>query len=236
MKKVTLSLILILVLTFSISGVVFAMDITSITADDFYVEQPEVNHGSADGGTLSDAFRETKKQNNENMDTKVMDEASDKIYSLTGTITSAIIYLIFAFTAFTTACDLLYIGVPFLRPYLYDGGMGKDLTGQANANLIGRNMGWTANAMNNVNNANRHGANAQMYQQQAQQRAMMGDMAGARRSMHMANNEGHMANRQMQWANYNMNEQAKSDAWRAEHNQQAMQNAQRRANNNANRG
>lgn len=220
--KLNVIVLLMLILTLAFSSIVFASEVS---------DAPRVVTGD-EGGTLSDAFRGVKEQNNANINADVMAEADKHITSFAGTITSCIIYLIFALTGFTTACDLLYIGVPFLRPYLYDGDLGQNMNGSANANLIGRNMGWTASAMGNMANANRHGANAQGYQQMAQQKAMMGDMRGARHAMHMANSENSMANRQMQWANRNMNEQAKSDAWRAQHNQDAMQRAQRRANNN----
>lgn len=36
-----------------------------------------------------------------------------------GTLTSVIMYAIFAMTFFTTACDLAYIALPPLRPFLY---------------------------------------------------------------------------------------------------------------------
>jgi hypothetical protein len=42
-----------------------------------------------------------------------------------------------------------------------------------------------------------------------------------------------MAQNNANWANRHMQSQAQSDAWRAEHNRQAMQNAQQRAQQKA---
>ena len=73
-----------------------------------------------ENGSLADAFRTTKEQNNENINANIMAEADKHITSFAGTITSCIIYLIFALTGLSTAIDLLYFAVPTIRPYLYD--------------------------------------------------------------------------------------------------------------------
>ena len=68
--------------------------------------------------SLSDIMREVPKEQNENIDTNVMDSAQDKIGNTIGVLTSVVIYLIFAGIAFTTSCDLMYIAVPMSRQYL----------------------------------------------------------------------------------------------------------------------
>lgn len=55
-------------------------------------------------------------------DSDTMNTANSWIGSHLGVLLSVIIYLIFALTFFTTACDLAYIAVPPLRPFLYSGG------------------------------------------------------------------------------------------------------------------
>lgn len=73
-----------------------------------------------EGGSLSDAFRGVKEQNNANIDKEIMEKADKKISTFAGTLTSAIIYIIFSMLAFSTAIDLLYFAFPAVRPYLYD--------------------------------------------------------------------------------------------------------------------
>lgn len=167
-------------------------------------------------------------------DAEVMNKSIPKIQKVCGTAISFIIMIFFAMTVFTTMCDLLYIGLPFLRPILYNQ-QGQSGVGTANANLVGRNEAWTQLAQNSMGRANQHNMNAQNYQQQAQNLAMMGDIRGAQRAMGRANSEAHMAQNNANWANRHMQSQAQSDAWRAQHNQRAMQSAQQRAQNNAER-
>lgn len=61
-----------------------------------------------------------KKPGSEAPDAEIMGQAQSVIGSTIGVALSVIIYVFFAMTAFTTACDLLYIGVPAIRPTLYD--------------------------------------------------------------------------------------------------------------------
>ena len=136
-------------------------------------------------------------------------------------------------TAFTTVCDLLWIGVPSLRPLLYNPSQGA--TGAANANLLGRNMAWTGMAQNNMNKANQYNTNAQVYQQQAQNLAAMGDVAGAQQAMRRANGQSMLAQQQQRFAQRNMQHQAESDSWRTQANQRTLDAAQRRAENNRDR-
>lgn len=74
----------------------------------------EVDNGSS--GEMSDLFKNYTETNKP--DSEKMAEYVPQIQSTTGTVVSVIIYLIFALTASTTACDLLYIGIPGLRPTL----------------------------------------------------------------------------------------------------------------------
>lgn len=163
----------------------------------------------------------------------VMEEANTVLQNTVGKLMSVVIYLIFAMVGFNTAVDLLYISVPFTRPFLYSGSVAGNKVGSANASLIGRNEAWTQMANNNMARANMHLNNAQAYQNLAQQRAMTGDVDGANRAMRYANNESGLANQQVRHANENMNMQAWSDDWRGRANQRSVENAQNRAEQNS---
>ena len=144
MKRLIIVMSFIMMLALTIAGTVYvyAFDITSITADDFQTEEPKVDHGSNnDYGNLSDTFRDVAKMDNEYFDGKVLDKANKEITTFTVMLLSIIIYLIFAMTAFTTACDLLYIGFPPIRPYLYD-----ENTRQSNQ-MMGNYVGQNGNYM-----------------------------------------------------------------------------------------
>lgn len=195
------------------------------------IVNPLSTYASSDEMDIFDVMNEYGQHND--VDSRVMTEATSGLQNTAGRLMSAIIYLLFAMVGFNTAVDMLYISVPFLRPYLYDGNVGKDKVGMANANLIGRNEYWTQAANNNMARANMHANNAQAYQNIAQQRAMNGDMNGARRAVNIANNEANLANSNVRHANENMNMQAWSDNWRAKSNQNTLQRAQNRAEQNS---
>lgn len=191
----------------------------------------EVDTGSSGEGSIADAFMNYSSTTTP--DTDVINSLNENVVSPIGTVISFIIYIIFAMTAFTTVCDLLWITVPPLRSFL-NNGVVTDSIGSANANLLGRNTAWTALAQNSANKANQHNMQSQVYAQQAQNLAAMGDRAGAQRAMYRANSEARMAQNNANWANHHMQEQAKSDAWRAQANQRTMESAQKRAENNQN--
>jgi hypothetical protein len=190
----------------------------------------EVDSGSGSDQSITDQFNNYSSTTTPDSDT--MTQVGGKITNTAGTIISVIIYLIFALTAFTTACDLLYIAIPPIRPYLYDGGS-QAKYGSANANLIGRNEAWTQMANHDMAVANQRQGEANAYAQRAQMQAAMGDVNGARHSMNMANISQDGANRRVRMANRDMAGQQWSDNWRSEANQRTMQNAQNRAERNS---
>lgn len=70
--------------------------------------------------SIIDVFK--NKPGSERPDGVVMGEAQDIIGKTIGVGLSVIIYVFFAMTAFTTACDLAYIGIPAVRGFMYSGG------------------------------------------------------------------------------------------------------------------
>ena len=88
-----------------------------------------VNHGSADDQSLSDMMTTVPEEYNENIDANVMQGSMSAIDSTVGLAISVLLYLIFAGLGFTTACDLLYIAVPGLRPSMYSGSSGGMIGG-----------------------------------------------------------------------------------------------------------
>lgn len=180
--------------------------------------------------SITDVMRDFSDENKPDEDT--MNEYVPIITAKAGTVISVIAYLILAGLSFTTACDLLYIAFPPIRPYLYDGAGHTSGVGSANAHLVGRNETWTGMANNNMNKANMYNNQAQAYAQRAQQQAMMGDTSGARHSANMARLNQDSANRQVRHARDNMGMQQWSDNWRSSHNQDAMARAQHRAEEN----
>ena len=79
----------------------------------------EVDRGSNGRTSITDEIQDFSKTNKP--DQKKMDKYVPAITRVAGTITSFIIYIIFAFLGFSTACDLVYMAVPFLRSYMYQG-------------------------------------------------------------------------------------------------------------------
>lgn len=72
--------------------------------------------------SLSDAMRNYQKETNP--EEKSMQQAQKELVSPIGTITSVIIYILFALTGLQTAVDFIYIGVPFTQGFLYGGQQG----------------------------------------------------------------------------------------------------------------
>lgn len=70
--------------------------------------------------SIMDVFK--NKPGSERPDSEVMGRTNDFISKTIGVALSVIIYVFFAMTAFTTACDLAYIGVPAVRPLMYEQG------------------------------------------------------------------------------------------------------------------
>ena len=68
---------------------------------------------------LLDAMKDQATYNS-TVDTETMEKASTFTSRVFGTLTSCIVYAIFALSAFTTACDLLYIAVPPIRGFMYN--------------------------------------------------------------------------------------------------------------------
>lgn len=68
---------------------------------------------------LFDAMKDQSKYNS-TVDIETMDKANSFTNRVFGTLTSCIVYAIFALSAFTTACDLLYITLPPIRSFMYN--------------------------------------------------------------------------------------------------------------------
>lgn len=121
------------------------------------------DNNSSDDTDLTDIMGNWSKMNNP--DEEMMEEGSEVIHSTLGYALSTLIMLFFALLALTTAVDLLWIGVPILRPLLYDSDAGS-----ASAHLSSSVMyGIAQNEMARAQNAYMQGnlAQANMLQNQA---------------------------------------------------------------------
>lgn len=84
----------------------------------------EVDRGSNGRTSITDEIQDFSKTNKP--DPKKMNKYVPSITKVAGTMTSFIIYVIFAFLGFSTVCDLVYMAVPFLRTYMYqESGQGQ---------------------------------------------------------------------------------------------------------------
>lgn len=133
-RRVSVLLSLMLVLCMSVP--VFAASVDAMTDDNTYIDEAgnvytyqddkvyklvdgelyEVVNGSQQ--SIIDVMKE--KPGSDVPDAEVMGEATGLVGSTIGVALSVIIYVFFAMTAFTTACDLTYIGVPAIRGFLYE--------------------------------------------------------------------------------------------------------------------
>lgn len=133
-RRVSVLLSLMLVLCMSVP--VFAASVDAMTDDNTYIDEAgnvytyqddkvyklvdgelyEVVNGSQQ--SIIDVMKE--KPGSDIPDAEVMGEATGLVGSTIGVVLSVIIYVFFAMTAFTTACDLAYIGVPAIRGFLYE--------------------------------------------------------------------------------------------------------------------
>ena len=77
----------------------------------------EVSDG--DNNSINHIMKTWGKSNNP--DKQTMQEGTTYVNNTFGTLLSVLIMIFFAGLTFTTVTDLLYIGVPFVRPYLYNG-------------------------------------------------------------------------------------------------------------------
>ena len=146
---------------------------------------------------------------NNTPDSEAMNTGGAKITKTAGIVISVIIYVFFAMTAFTTACDLLYITVPPLRPLLYSNPSGRDNINNVN---VYRKTAAGQSAAQWQSMANNSAAMAQQHMNNAQVLASQGDFRGAQHQMNMANFEQESANRRQRYANENATEQAINDA------------------------
>lgn len=78
----------------------------------------QVELGSGAAQSIIDVIK--SRPNSEVPDTEIMGRVNEGVSGTVGLAISVIIYIFFAMTAFTTACDLLYIGVPGIRPTLWE--------------------------------------------------------------------------------------------------------------------
>lgn len=92
-----------------------------------------------DGDSLTGTMREFSSSNTP--DKEVMETTGNTITSKAGVVISVIIYIFFALIGFTTACDLLYIAVPPIRPLLYSKGNNNNSQSQGFNNQGGNNNG-----------------------------------------------------------------------------------------------
>lgn len=130
------SVLLSLMLVLCMSAPVFAASVDAMTDDNTYIDEAgnvytyqddkvyklvdgelyEVVNGSQQ--SIIDVMKE--KPGSDVPDAEIMGEATGIVGSTIGVALSVIIYVFFAMTAFTTACDLAYIGVPAIRGFLYE--------------------------------------------------------------------------------------------------------------------
>lgn len=127
MKKCILVQMLLLLLMFSCSVPIFATD-TSHQEGEIYQgddgkyyeiingKSMEIDNGSGSDGSIADVFKGYSKTTKP--DSEVMADVRKNITSPIGTLISVIMYLIFAFTGFTTVTDLAYIAIPPIRSIL----------------------------------------------------------------------------------------------------------------------
>lgn len=133
-RRVSILLSLMLVLCMTVP--VLAASVDAMTDDNTYIDEDgnvytyqddkvyklvdgelyEVVNGSQQ--SIIDVMKE--KPGSDVPDAEVMGEATGIVGSTIGVALSVIIYVFFAMTAFTTACDLAYIGVPAIRGFLYE--------------------------------------------------------------------------------------------------------------------
>lgn len=138
-RRVSILLSLMLVLCMSVP--VLATSVDAMTDDNTYIDEAgnvytyqdgkvyklvdgelyEVVNGSQQ--SIIDVMKE--KPGSDVPDSEVMGEATGLVGSTIGVALSVIIYVFFAMTAFTTACDLAYIGVPAIRGFLYERSSGS---------------------------------------------------------------------------------------------------------------
>jgi hypothetical protein len=227
MKKYLYALLILIFLSCSISVVTYASD-TGYSegevyqgSDGYYYKvidgksyKVENGSGSTDKGSLSNVLNN---QSNVKVDSNVMENANSQISSLAGTILSVIIYIIFAGLGFTTACDLAYIALPPIRPFLYNPSTD---TATNNAGVFHKVVAGQ-NAAFDANMANQRANQANMYSQQAQNAYASGDMNRARSLQNQANIAASSANRYANYSNQWANKQAQNDREFANNVQQA---------------
>lgn len=126
------------------------------------IENGNVEDGE-DKGEITDIMGNWSNMNNP--DEVVMNEGTDAINSTVGYAITILIMVFFAGLTLTTATDLLWIGVPALRPVLYDSNSDTN-----NVNLTSSVMHGIAQSQNNL----------------AQRAMMRGDIASANRYSNMA--------------------------------------------------
>lgn len=126
------------------------------------IENGNIDSGQ-DTGEITDIMGNWSSMNNP--DEETMQEGTKVINSTVGYVLTVIIMVFFAGLTLTTATDLLWIGVPPLRPILYD------------------SVGATTNV--NLSTSVMHGI-AQNQAQMAQRAMMRGDMASASRYNNMS--------------------------------------------------
>lgn len=120
----------------------------------------KVDDGSGSKGSITDSFKNYS--DTITPDGETMQKVNTKVSSITGTAISVIMYLIFAFTGFTTACDLLYISMPPLRSVLYpvNGGYSSNTMGAMNNSNMARVHQQAGNVeMNGAETVNINGRN-----------------------------------------------------------------------------
>lgn len=183
----------------------------------------EIDNGSASDGSITDAFKDYSKTTTP--DAEVMNDVNARVVSPIGTVISFIIYLIFAFTAFTTVVDLAWIALPPIRPFLYN-----PQEVNVNANVT-RDTGWGTLANQSMAQANQRQALANQHQMNAMQLAQNSNIRGARMEMDSARHNSNMANMHMNDASRRMRLQNESDVYDAQRNQRNINNAIDRANN-----
>lgn len=209
---------------------------SSIKADtNSSIEADTSSDTDSDMDSITDVMGGFSKKNTP--DSEVMSEVTEATSSTIGLALSIIIYVIFASQFVVTAFDLLYIGVPFVRSFLYNPNS-YSAHGSATANLesaVGYRPSYASALENKF--ANQAAQRADMHAQKAQIYANAGNVRQANYEMGRAQQNTVWAN---EWATKSQQSQARLNndidninANRAARNQQSINSAQNRANERA---
>ena len=96
----------------------YAASLFNSNSDIYNGSDEEQSTDEQDLQDISDVMRAVPEENNANIDADSMAAGKRNVNYFAGTIISIIVYIIFAMLGFTTACDLVYLSIPSMRPIL----------------------------------------------------------------------------------------------------------------------